>query len=97
MFARKIRVEYEQNGRRLPCPLKWLDSFSMRNFTNATAFDNTLPVADGLMEIGTHVPVAELKGAMEDWFGRKSYIAKDASLILTEIPKARTTLSTVET
>jgi len=88
MFARKIRVEYEQNGRRLPCPLKWLDSFSMRNFTNATAFDNTLPVADGLMEIGTHVPVAELKGAMEDWFRRKSYIAKDASLILTEIPKA---------
>jgi hypothetical protein len=84
MFARKIRVEYEQNGRRLPCPLKWLDSFSMRNFTNATAFDNTLPVADGLMEIGTHVPVAELKGAMEDWFRRKSYIAKDASLVLTE-------------
>jgi hypothetical protein len=84
MFARKIRVEYEQNGRRLPCPLKWLDSFSMRNFTNATAFDNTLPVADGLMEIGTHVPVAELKGAMEDWFRRKSYIAKDAPLILTE-------------
>jgi hypothetical protein len=88
MFARKIRVEYEQNGRRLPCSLKWLDSFSMRNFTNATAFDNTLPVADGLMEIGTHVPVAELKGAMEDWFRRKSYIAKDASLILTEIQKA---------
>jgi hypothetical protein len=84
MFARKIRVEYEQNGRRLPCPLKWLDSFSMRNFTNATAFDNTLPVADGLMEIGTHVPVAELKSAMEDWFRRKSYIAKDGTLILTE-------------
>jgi hypothetical protein len=88
MFARKIRVEYEQNGRRLPCPLKWLDSFSMRNFTNATAIDNTLPVADGLMEIGTHVPVAELKSAMEDWFRRKSYIPKDAALVLTETPKA---------
>jgi hypothetical protein len=88
MFARKIRVEYEQNGRRVPCPLKWLDSFSMRNFTNATAFDNTLPVADGRMEIGTHVPLAELKDAMEDWFRRKSYIAKDASLLLTETAKA---------
>jgi hypothetical protein len=88
MFARKIRVEYEQNGRRLSCPLKWLDSFSMRNFTNATAFDNTLPVADGLMEIGTHVPLAELKDAMEDWFRRKSYIPKDTSLVLTETPKA---------
>ena len=87
MFARKIRVEYEQDGRRLPCPLKWLDSFSMRNFTNATVFDNTLPLADGLMEIGTHVPLTELKDAMEDWFRRKSYIPKDASLTLTEIPK----------
>jgi hypothetical protein len=88
MFARKIRVEYEQDGRRLPCPLKWLDSFSMRNFTNATVFDNTLPLADGLMEIGTHVPLAELKDAMEDWFRRKSYIPKEASLVLTETLKA---------
>jgi len=86
MFARKIRVEYEQNGHRLPCPLKWLDSFSMRNFTNASVFDNTLPLADGLMEIGTQVPLTELKDAMEDWFRRKSYIPKDASLVLTETP-----------
>ena len=84
MFARKIRVEYEQNGHRLGCPLKWLDSFSMRNFTNASVFDNTLPVADGLMEIGTHVPLTELKDAMEDWFQRKSYLPKDGSLILAE-------------
>ena len=56
MFARRIRVEYEQNGRRLPCPLKWLDSFAMRNFTNASVFDNTLPVADGTMEIGSARP-----------------------------------------
>ncbi len=88
MFARKIRVEYEQSGRRLPCPLKWLDSFSMRNFTNASVFDNTLPLSDGLMEIGTHVPLTELKAAMEDWFRRKSYIAKDGLLVLTETPKA---------
>jgi hypothetical protein len=84
MFARKIRVEYEQNGRRVPCPLKWLDSFSMRNFTNATVFDNTLPLADGVMEIGSQVPLADLKEAMEDWFRRKSYIPKDAALVLTE-------------
>lgn len=84
MFARRIRVEYEENGRRVACPLKWLDSFSMRNFTNATVFDNTLPVADGVMEIGTHVPVQELKEAMEDWFRRKSYLPKTGVLILTE-------------
>jgi hypothetical protein len=84
MFARRIRVEYEENGRRLPCPLKWLDSFSMRNFTNATVFDNTLPVADGVMEIGTAVPLEDLKGAMEDWFRRKSYLAKGAKLVIEE-------------
>jgi hypothetical protein len=64
--------------------MKWLDNFSMRNFTNATVFDNTLPVADGIMEVGTHVPVKELKAAMEDWFQRKSYLPKGAGLILSE-------------
>jgi len=85
VFARKIRVEYQQSGRRIPCPLKWLDSFSMRNFTNATLFDDTLPVSDGLMEIGSHVPVDQLREAMEDWFRRKSYLAKGAKLIVGEI------------
>ena len=84
MFARKIRVEYEENGQTLPCPLKWLDNFSMRNFTNASVFDDTLPVADGAMEIGAHVPLTELKDAMEDWFRRKSYLPKDAHLRISE-------------
>jgi hypothetical protein len=82
MFARKVRVEYEDQGRRMPCPLKWLDSFSMRNFTNASRFDNTLPVGDGMMEIGTGMPVAELKEAMEDWFRRKGYLPKESALII---------------
>jgi hypothetical protein len=83
MFACRIRAEYERNGQRLPCPLKWLDSFSMRNFTNASVFDDTLPVADGVMEIGTHVPVDQLQDAMEDWFRRKNYLPKDAKLLVT--------------
>jgi hypothetical protein len=84
MFARKIRVAYERNGETLPCPLKWLDSFSMRNFTNASVFDDSLPLADGLMEIGTHVPLAELTHAMEDWFRRKGYLPKDGTLRVKE-------------
>jgi len=55
----------------------------MRNFTNAQMFDDTLPVADGLIEIGTRVPLAELKSAMEDWFRRKSYLGKDRALIFS--------------
>jgi len=84
MFARKIYVEYEETGRRLPCPLKWLDSFSMRNFTNASVFDDTLPVADGRMEIGSNVPLDQLGDAMEDWFRRKGYLAKESKLALAE-------------
>ena len=84
MFARKILVQYEQDGQRLPCALPWLDSFAMRSFTNSSLFDDTLPVADGHMEIGTAVPLKQLKDAMEDWFQRKGYIPKGTSLLVTE-------------
>ena len=85
MFARKIRVEYEDHGQRLPVRLKWLDSFSMRNFTNASVFDDTLPVGDGRMEIGKNVPLEQLRDAMEDWFRRKSYLPRDSKLLLEEV------------
>jgi len=84
VFARKIRVEYEENGERKPCPLKWLDSFSMRNFTNASVFDDTLPVDDGVMEIGARVLLEQLKEAMEDWFRRKGYLPKESRLLVTD-------------
>jgi hypothetical protein len=82
MFSRKIRVEYQSDGKRTPCPLKWLDNFSMRNFTNASIFDDTLPSGDGLMEIGERVPLDKLKDAMEDWFQRKGYLPRSAGLFL---------------
>ena len=84
MFARKVRVQYRQDQQLHLCPLKWLDNFSMRNFTNASVFDDTLPVADGCLEIGTNVPLDELREAMEDWFRRKSYLPKNAMLLVTE-------------
>jgi hypothetical protein len=86
MFVRKIRVEYEDEKRqKRPCPLKWLDNFAMRNFTNASVFDDTLPIADGQMEIGTSVPLDKLRETMEDWFRRKSYLPKDSILSLDEL------------
>ncbi len=84
MLLRKLRVEYEAQGKRLPCPMKWLDSFAMRNFTNAPIFDDTLPVGDGQMEIGARVPIEELKSAMEEWFRKKGYLAKDAGLFISD-------------
>ena len=84
MFARKIRVEYEEKGKRLPCPVKWLDSFSMRNFTNDQVFDDTIPAVDGVLEIGTRVPLERLSESMEDWFRRKSYLPQGATLVVRE-------------
>jgi hypothetical protein len=87
MFSRRVRIEYNENGERKPCPIKWLDNFAMRNFTNDPIFDDTLPVGDGLMEIGARVPLTRLKEAMEDWFRRKSYIARDEYIRVEEVAR----------
>ncbi|MGZ4870764.1 MAG: hypothetical protein ACXVK3_02640 [Candidatus Angelobacter sp.] len=85
MYSRHILVQYQVNGKLAKCPMKWLDNFSMRSFTNDSIFDDTLPVADGEMRIGTRVPLEKLKEAMEDWFRRKSYLAKEKELVIEEI------------
>ncbi|HEY5164089.1 MAG TPA: hypothetical protein VII81_13865 [Terriglobales bacterium] len=84
MFARKVKVEYESDGARHPAPLKWLDNFAMRNFTNDAIFDDTLPISDGLMEIGARVPLDRLKSDMEDWFRRKGYITREDKVHVSE-------------
>ncbi len=58
----------------------------MRNFTNDAIFDDTLPIADGWMEVGTRVPLPELRAAMEDWFRRKGYLKSSETLCITEMP-----------
>jgi len=81
MFARKLKVEsVSANGEAHPCPIAWIDNFAMRNFTNDAVFDDTLPVADGLIEVGYRVPLDLLQSAMEDWFRRKSYLKPDEQL-----------------
>ena len=80
MYSRKIRITH--NGQ--PCPIQWIDNFAMRSFTNDAVFDDTLPVADGLLEVGARVPLDKLKTAMEDWFRRKGYIGKTEVLSIEE-------------
>ena len=85
MFQRKVSIEYlSESTPPQPCPLKWLDNFSMRNFTNDAIFDDTLPLADGLLEIGNRVPLDRLRTSMQDWFHRKSYLQKQEELRITE-------------
>ena len=85
MFARKIRVEYDNAGVLAPAPIQWLDNFAMRSFTNDAVFDDTLPVADGLLEIGSRVPLGLLEERLTDWFWRKGYLNANSRLRLTEL------------
>lgn len=86
MFVRKLRVEYVgENGAPQPCPLAWIDNFAMRNFTNIAVFDDTLPIADGRVEVGLRVPIDALTQAMEDWFRRKGYLKASDRVLVEEI------------
>ena len=87
MFLRTLSVEYDDATGRHLCPLKWLDSFAMRNFTNDPVFDATLPIADGKLEAGVRVPLDRLRDDMEDWFRRKSYLPAGAKVIVQEARK----------
>ena len=85
MFARKLTIlRVDSKGGDHPCPLKWIDNFAMRNFTNDAIFDDTLPVADGLMEAGNRVPLDRLQPAMEEWFRRKGYIGAGEKVVVRE-------------
>ena len=88
MFLRKLTIEsIDATGAAHPCPIAQLDNFAMRNFTNDRVFDDTLPIADGLLEAGNRVPLDRLSSAMEDWFRRKSYLAPTDRLQITELPR----------
>jgi hypothetical protein len=85
MFARKLRIlRIDAEEVTHPCPIAWIDNFAMRNFTNDAVFDDTLPVADGALEVGNRVPLDRLRTSMEDWFRRKSYLGKEDKLRITE-------------
>jgi hypothetical protein len=85
MFLRKLRIDrVDAAGKLQACPIAWIDNFAMRNFTNDAVFDETLPVADGLLEAGFRVPLDRLQEAMEDWFRRKGYLRPEEKLQVTE-------------
>lgn len=85
MFARRLRIErIDSDGMAHLCPIHWIDSFSMRNFTNDAIFDDTLPVAEGVLEAGYRVPPDKLQAGMQDWFRRKNYIGPGEQLRISE-------------
>jgi hypothetical protein len=71
MYAQKFSVEVVIAGERKPCPLDWLDSFSMRNFTNAAEFDDVLPLADGRIEASFRVKPERYADALGAWLTQR--------------------------
>jgi hypothetical protein len=71
MYAQKLKVDVVIGGERRACPLEWLDSFCMRNFTGATEFDDTLPIGDGLMEASRYVVPARLATALGEFLTKR--------------------------
>jgi hypothetical protein len=86
MFVRTLAVErLDEAGVAFLCPVKWIDSFAMRNFTNDAVFDDTLPTGDGRLEAGLRVPIALLEERMDVWFRRKGYLRTGEQLRITEL------------
>ncbi len=71
MYARKLKVEIVVAGDPQPCPLDWLDSFCMRNFTGAAEFDDTLPTGEGLLEASFRVDPHRLAAALGAWLTKR--------------------------
>jgi hypothetical protein len=71
MFAQKLRVTVIIAGERQPCPLDWLDSFCMRNFTNSAEFDETLPTGEGSLEASFRVKPERFAEALADWLTQR--------------------------
>jgi len=71
MYAQKLLVNVVLRGASRPCPLEWLDQFCMRNFTNSPDFDDTLPVADGLVEVSFRLTPERLSEGLAAWLTQR--------------------------
>src|SRR3984893_4927879 len=71
MYAQKFQVEVLIRGERRPCPLEWLDQFSMRNFTNSADFDDTLPLADGRLEASFRLTPERFAEGLTAWLTQR--------------------------
>jgi hypothetical protein len=71
MYAQRFRVDVWVRGIRKSCPLEWLDQFCMRNFTNAAEFDDTLPVADGLVQASFRLTPERFAEGLGAWLTQR--------------------------
>ncbi len=82
MFAQKLKLALRSANGETAVPKVWLDQFFMRNFTGYSAFDDTLPAADGVLEAGTAVDKEEVKTQFEKWLRGRKMIAPETELVI---------------
>ncbi|HYL64690.1 MAG TPA: hypothetical protein VE077_18915 [Candidatus Methylomirabilis sp.] len=58
-------------GKPRACPIEWLDQFCMRNFTNSADFDDTLPVADGRVEVSFRLTPERFSEGFGAWLTQR--------------------------
>lgn len=85
VYAQKLKVEVLIRGQRRPCPLEWLDQFCMRNFTNAAEFDDTLPTADGAVEVSFRLTPERFAEGLAAWLAQRG--KGDGQPVLVETRK----------
>jgi hypothetical protein len=71
MYAQKFNVNVVIQGKARACPLEWLDQFCMRNFTNSADFDDTLPVADGVVEASFRLTPERFAEGLSAWLTQR--------------------------
>lgn len=76
MFTTQLLFFLEGPEGKRPVPKPWLDQFFMRDFTGERAFDETLPLADGLVEAGRSVAPEEAAARLEQWLRRRKQISE---------------------
>lgn len=72
MFAVRLTFFLDGPEGKRPAPKHWLDQFFMRDFTGYRAFDETLPIEDGVVEASRAVAAEEAAARLQEWLrGRK--------------------------
>ena len=86
VYAQKLSVAVVIRGERRLCPVEWLDQFCMRNFTNAVEFDDTLPLADGIVETSFRVTPERFAESLGAWLNQRG--KGEGQALLVEVATA---------
>jgi hypothetical protein len=84
LFARRLKLTLRSASGETPVPKAWLDQFFMRNFTGHSAFDETLPEGDGLLEAGAGVEAERVQDEFGKWLRGRRMIPAGTELIVSE-------------